>query len=82
MPIDSAWRRAQLGEDASPDNRLGFLIETVLGNPLDVAELTQWLTSPANPGAESYCQLVAKVRELRQSTPERFAIAHSHGSPS
>ena len=74
MPTDSLWRQAQRMEADEDENALAWLIETVLGSPIGLVELGQWLTDCPGPALEAYQDLVIAIRHLRSAVPDRFML--------
>jgi len=74
LPATSKWRLAQLMENGKDEAELQWLIESVLGNPIGLTEMADWLTHPNNRAIVDYQQLLKAIQHLRTAHPERFVI--------
>ena len=74
LPESSKWRQAQLMEHGENETALQWLIETVLGNPIGLIEMADWLTRPQNRAIADYLQLLKAIQHLRTVNPERFSV--------
>ena len=74
LPESSKWRQAQLMEHGENETALQWLIETVLGNPIGLIEMADWLTQPQNRAIADYLQLLKAIQHLRTENPERFSV--------
>jgi hypothetical protein len=78
MPAESTWRQAQRQESGHDENSLPWLIETVLGNPIGLMEMADWLTHPATQVIAEYQHLLCALRHLRTNAAQR----HTPGATS
>jgi ParB family protein of integrating conjugative element (PFGI_1 class) len=74
MPADSTWRQAQRQEHGRDEFALQHYMDTILGMPIDPLSLGKRLAS-ASPSVPVWLELVAALRTLRGTAPERFAVA-------
>jgi hypothetical protein len=61
-------------ENGKDEAELQWLIESVLGNPIGLTEMADWLTHPNNRAIVDYQQLLKAIQHLRTVHPERFVI--------
>ena len=61
-------------EHGENETALQWLIETVLGNPIGLIEMADWLTRPQNRAIADYLQLLKAIQHLRTVNPERFSV--------
>lgn len=74
LPADSTWRQAQLLEGDNDENSLTWLIESVLGNPVGLAEMADWLTLPGNQALGEYQQVLRTLQRLRHAGDQGPAL--------
>ena len=74
MPADSTWRQAQRQERGRDEFALQHYMDTILGMPIDPLSLGKRLAS-ASPSVPVWLELVAALRAIRGTAPERFAMA-------
>ncbi len=79
LPAESTWRQAQRQEAGHDENALIWLIDTVLGNPIGLVEMADWLTHPATQAMADYHHLVRALQRLRSEAAQRFTVG---GAPS
>jgi ParB family protein of integrating conjugative element (PFGI_1 class) len=72
MPVESTWRRAQRQESGNDENSLPWLIETVLGNPIGLVEMADWLTHPATQVIAEYHGLLRALQHLRTNATQQL----------
>jgi hypothetical protein len=72
MPAESTWRQAQRQESGNDQNSLPWLIETVLGNPIGLVEMADWLTHPATQVIAEYHSLLRALQLLRTNSAQRL----------
>jgi hypothetical protein len=72
MPVESTWRRAQRQESGNDENSLPWLIETVLGNPIGLVEMADWLTHPATQVIAEYHGLLRALQHLRANATQQL----------